>query len=264
MSRPCGALLQIAIPKNAGFRRRFVFRMTIYEGRSIRRTIILAHEQGDAMRNIVVAPGLLILLALCGWGLNTQFVHLSPPISDRVVGELKPIVIDSISDDRNFETIPEGNQPRINSATVGKLGPERLTRTVSGFPHGGKVILLDDKTVPDLMLEIITAALHSKGYEVVPSSQAPSDAPHLQIKVTEFWAYLPFSFGRSLTWTMQLKAWVATDITIKTQTLEREFTIKGYGAHIVQAYKIENVQQAYDLALADYQSNLDSKLSNSF
>jgi hypothetical protein len=61
---------------------------------------------------------------------------------------------------------------------------------------------------------------------------------------------------------MQLKAWVATDITVKTPTLEREFTVKGYGAHIVQAYKIENVRQAYDLALGDYQQNLESKIFN--
>jgi hypothetical protein len=38
--------------------------------------------------------------------------------------------------------------------------------------------------------------------------------------------------------------------------------VKGYGAHIVQAYKIENVRQAYDLALGDYQQNLESKIFN--
>jgi uncharacterized lipoprotein YajG len=211
------------------------------------------------MRKIVLA---LIVSALAGCSLNTQLMHLAPPASDRVVGALKPVVIESITDDRDFATVPEANGPRLDPSITAELGAERRAKAVSGFPRGGKVILLDDRTVSDAVREVVVASLHSRGYDVVAAADAPADAPRLKIKVTEFWSYLPANFGRALTWTMQLKAWVATDITVKTPTLEREFTVKGYGAHIVQAYKIENVRQAYDLALGDYQQNLDSKIFN--
>jgi len=65
-----------------------------------------------------------------------------------------------------------------------------------------------------------------------------------RVRVLTVKSYMPFSFGRSLTWTMQLKAWVATDVTIKSPELEREFSVNGYGAHIVQVYSLENIQQA--------------------
>jgi hypothetical protein len=212
------------------------------------------------MRNVLFA---LSVLALTGCGLNAQFMHLTPPSSDRVVGVLKPVVIESVTDERDFGSIPEGNGPRLDPEITAELGAEKRAKAVSGFPRGGKVILLDDKTVPDAIREVIVASLHSRGYDAVTAADAPADAPRINVKVTEFWAYMPFNFGRSLVWSNQLKAWVTTDITIKTPTLEREFTVKGYGAHIVQAYKIENVQQGYGLALSDYQQNLESKIFNS-
>lgn len=212
------------------------------------------------MRGIVVA---LVVLGLTGCGLKTQVMRLDTPVQDRVIGTLKPVVIDSVVDARDFWTIPEGSEPRLDPKVANQLGPQRLGRAISGFPHGGFVTLLDNRTVPDAVKDVVIASLHDRGYDVVSAEQAPADAPHLAIRVTEFWSYMPFSFGRSLTWTNQLKAWVATDISVKTPTLERQFAVGGHGAHIIQAYKIENIQQAYDLALAEYRTNLDAKLFGS-
>lgn len=206
----------------------------------------------------------LALLALTGCALKTQTVRLDVPTHDRVVGNLKPIVIESIVDLRDFQTIPENAGPRLDPKIAAQLGTEGRAKAISGMPRGPLVTLVDQGTVADAMRNTVTGALRARGYEVVPAEQAPADAPRVTVKVTEFWSYMPFNFGRSLSWTMQLKAWVATDVTIKSPELERGFSVSGYGAHIVQVYSLENIQQAYGIAVADYAEKLDAKLLGAF
>jgi hypothetical protein len=212
------------------------------------------------MKRVLAA---LAILALSGCALKTQTLQLGSPVTDRVVGTLKPVVIEDVTDSRDFQKIPENDGPRLDPKIAQQLGAEGRAKAISGMPRGPLVTLLDHGTVADKMREVVAATLRSRGYEVVPAEQAPPEAPRVSVRVKEFWSYMPFSFGRSLTWTMQLKAWVSTDIAIKSAGLEREFTIDGYGAHIVQVYDKENIQQAYDIALADYTTKLEAKLSGS-
>lgn len=203
------------------------------------------------------------LLALAGCSLKTQTVHLDAPSTDHVVGQLKPVVIDEITDARDFNTIPENSGPRLDPAIAQSLGAEGRAKAISGLPRGPLVTLNSEGQVTETIRTELAATLRSHGYQVVAATDAPADAPHVRAVVKEFWAYMPFSFGRSLTWTNQLKAWVTTDVVVKTNTIERQFTVAGYGAHIIQSYKPENIKQALDLALVDYRAKLDAKLFDS-
>lgn len=210
------------------------------------------------MKNQLV---IAVLLVLTGCSLKTQMVYLDAPSPDRVKGELKPAVIEEITDARDFFTIPEASYPRLDSKIAEELGDEGRAKAVAGFPRMHLVTLNSDGPVTETIRNEIAATLLSHGYEVVSPGEAPADAPRIRVVVKEFWSYMPNSFGRVLTWTQQLKAWITTDVTVRTQTLEREFTIDGYGAHIVQTgYTPENIKKALDLALADYRAKLDAKL----
>lgn len=203
------------------------------------------------------------VLALGGCSLKTQTVRLDPPNADRVVSTLKPAVIEEITDARDFASVPEASGPRLDPAIAQALGAEGRAKAISGMPRGPLVTVSQDGPVTESIRAELAASLRSHGYEVVSAAQAPADAPRVSAVVREFWAYMPFNFGRSLTWTMQLKAWVTTDITVKSATQERQFTINGEGAHIVQSYKPENIKEALDIALVDYRKKLDAKLFGS-
>lgn len=206
---------------------------------------------------------LIALAASAGCSLKTQTVRLDPPGTDRVVGSLKPAVIEAITDARDFTAIPEASGSRLDPDIAQALGPEGRSKAVSSMPRGPLVTLNEAGPVTETIRTELIATLNSHGYEVVAVADAPADAPRVRVEVKEFWAYMPFNFGRALTWTTQLKAWVITDVTVETPALQRQFTIEGHGAHIVQSYKRENIKQALDLALADYRSKLVGKLFGS-
>ena len=209
------------------------------------------------MKQIIMAAA---LLALTSCALKTQMVALNALPRDRVTGNLEPVVIESVVDAREFHTLPDNEGPRLDAKIAGQLGAEGRARAIAGMPRGALVTLLEKGNVADAVRETITGALESRGYRVVASEQAPTDAPRISVTIREFWSYMPFSFGRTLTWTQQMKAWVATDITVKSPSLQREFSVNGYGAHTIQVYSKENILQAYDLAMADYTEKLDAKL----
>lgn len=208
------------------------------------------------MKNVLA---MLVLLALTGCALKTQTVALDVPPGDRVVGALKPVVIESVVDARDFMTTPEYSAPRLEARIREQLGPERRAKAIAGMPRGPLVTLVDEG-VTDTVRAAVEGVLRTRGYQVVPAAEAPPSAPRVSVKVTEFWSYMPFNFGRVLSWTQQMKAWVATDVIIHSAGLERAFSVGGYGAHIVQMYSPENIQKAYRIALTDYTGKLEAKL----
>lgn len=205
-----------------------------------------------------------LLLAVTGCStLHTQSAHLLLPTFDRGSGDLKPVVIDSVVDARDFSTIPQTSGPRLAPSTAQQLGEHGRATAIYGVGRGGFVTVLDQGTVADEVRDLVTGALQGQGYKVVSPGQAPATSPHLQVKVTEFWSYLPFNFGRALTYTQQMKAWIATDLIVQSNGTSTEFSVSGYGANIIQRYSEENIQETYAKAMAEYARNLDTKLSSS-
>ena len=206
----------------------------------------------------------LTLLVLTGCStLRTQPAHLLLPTADHVSGDLKTVVIDSVVDARDFSGIPGSTGHRLAPSTAQQLGEQGRATAIYGMSRGPYVTVLDQGTVADKVRDLVTGVLQGKGYKVVSSDEASAASPHLRIKVTEFWSYLPFNFGRAMTYTQQMKAWITTDVTIQTRGTNREFSVSGYGANIVQRYSEENIQETYTAAMAEYARNLDSQLTNS-
>jgi hypothetical protein len=199
---------------------------------------------------------------LAGCALQVKPVHLQLPEAGAVPGDLKPIVLDPVVDVRDFEALPDSKGPRLKKSIIQELGDDGRAGAIFGTPASPLVSVLADRgTVANQMNEIISQALRECGYQVVDRARAADGVPHMSVRVTEFWAYVPFNLGRAITWTMQIKAWIGTDIAIKGDGAERKFTVSGVGANIAQVYSEENIRESYAKAIGEYVVNFKSKFS---
>jgi len=207
---------------------------------------------------------LVAMLALAGCGMTTKPVDLGRAGQGQIVSAGKPIVIEEVRDARNFSRLPDSDTPRIDPDYIKQLGEAGRAKVIAGQPHGPMLLVAShDRTVMDETRAVLADALLERGYRLVDAADAPADAPRLKVAVTEFWCYMPFNFGRALTWTQQMKAWVAADITITSQEGSRTIGVKGYGAHIVQTTGERNIAQTFEMATADFSKDLGSKLFTS-
>jgi hypothetical protein len=204
------------------------------------------------------------VLALTGCGMTTKPVELAREGQEQIVSASKPVVIDEITDARDFAALPDDDGPRVVPEYLKQLGENARFNVIGGQPHAMWVfVAAHERTVMDETRTLLTEALQARGYRVVKAAEAPADAPHMKVTIKEFWCYVPMNFGRMLTWTQQMKAWVAIDIAITSPQGTRTISVKGYGAHIVQTWTEHNVAQAYDLAMTDFDRDLGSKLFTS-
>ncbi|WP_266156484.1 hypothetical protein [Dyella silvatica] len=200
-----------------------------------------------------------VLLGGCGF--NAKTIQLPLPSANVASTELKPIILDSVADARDFTKLPDASEPRVSKSVIQQLGSSGRAAVIFGIPDVSLVFLLaDNKTVAAQMSDIVGLVLRERGYYMVEPAKAPGDAPHISMRVTEFWAYPPSNLGRSLTFTRQIKAWVSTDITIKAKGIEQTFAVHGSGANIANNYNEENISETYSKAIDEYTSSLRSKL----
>lgn len=208
-------------------------------------------------KELIVWVGALLL---AGCALQVKPVHLQLPEAGAVSGDLKPIVLDSVIDARDFNALPDSKGPRLKKSIAQELGDDGRAGAIFGTPGAPLVSVLAGKaTVANQMSEIIGQALRECGYQIVEQGNADGGVPHMSVRVTEFWAYTPFNLGRAITWTMQIKAWIGTDIAIKADGGERKFTVSGTGANIAQVYSEENIRETYVKAISEYVANFKSK-----
>lgn len=207
---------------------------------------------------------LAAMLALSGCSLTLKPVELDRARQGQVVSAGKPVVIEEIRDARDFSKLPDSGTARIDVDYLKQLGEAGRARVIAGSPHGPVMLVAaHERTVMDETRDLLVGALSERGYRVVDAADAPAGTPRMSVQIQEFWCYIPFNFGRALTWTQQMKAWVAADITIASPEGNRTIRVKGYGAHIVQTGTERNVAQAYDLAMTDFEKDLGSKLFTS-
>ncbi|MGN6480443.1 hypothetical protein [Luteibacter sp.] len=205
------------------------------------------------------ALGAVAAMLLAGCSLHANSVRMDPP-SVAIPTESKPVVIGSVYDKRDMALLPESSRERVSLATSGELGKAGVASSVAG---GGKFIwtLTDNDTVTDWVRDLVITGLRQNGFRAVKASEAAPGTPVIDIDVNEFWAYIPFNFGRSLTYTQQMKAWIATTVHLNSGAEPASFKVRGEGAHIVQIFSEENVRQAYELASDDYLKNFQRKAS---
>lgn len=212
------------------------------------------------------AIGLLAMLVLAGCSMTTKPVDLtrSRETQAEIAPAGKPIVIVDITDARDFSRLPDDNTPRVDPDYSRQLGEAGRAKVISGASKGPLMwVAAHDRTVMDEMRTLLVTSLTQRGYHVVDAADAPAEAPRMKVTVKEFWCYTPMSFGRALTWTLQMKAWVAADIAIANQGGSRTISVNGYGAHITQAGGERNIAQAFDMAMTDFSKDLGSKLFTS-
>ncbi|MBB3228849.1 hypothetical protein FHW69_003494 [Luteibacter sp. Sphag1AF] len=199
------------------------------------------------IRTVVVT---LVLAGLAGCGLHTTRMAMNPPVADQPGGG-RNVVIAEVTDGRAFATLPESSRERLDASAQAELGVPGRSAAIGG--NGNFIVMLKQgDSVQDWVRDLVTTGLRKNGYIVVPKTSAPAGTPTISVKVEEFWTYVPVNFGRALTWTNQMKAWIQTRIEIQGQAEPAVVTVSGTGAHIIQMFSEQNVRESYGLAADDY------------
>ncbi|KAF1008543.1 MAG: hypothetical protein GAK28_00964 [Luteibacter sp.] len=189
-------------------------------------------------------------IMLGGCGIHRTTVRLAPP-ETLAQPDAQKVVIGDIRDQRDFLITPDSHGDRLDKATRDELGEAGRASVV-----GGAVRFVYDlpkgERVEDVVKALLVSGLQNAGYRVVKADDADAATPVVSADIKEFWCYMPFNFGRALTWTMQLRTWVDTAVTFKGPQGERSFVVSGRGGNISQFLSEENIQQAYQPAFEEY------------
>ncbi|UGB39656.1 hypothetical protein [Frateuria soli] len=213
-----------------------------------------------------LARGLTITFALAvlsGCATSRSRLTLDVPSpGSAVVSGGKPIVIDAVRDARTFEADPnDPSTPSLKKGAGYRLDAEQrkqaIARKRGGFGHAFGDILLQSGNVESLTRELVVNALASRGYSVVPSDAAPSDAPHVSVDIRQFWAW--FTPGM---WSASIEARVETLLDIADPKGKRQLDVKGYGYNAIQVARDANWQLAYERAFKDYLKQFDQAAAN--
>lgn len=143
------------------------------------------------------------------------------------------------------------------------LGPEKTAALIYGVGDESKgyaVLLPDGQSVANLVHGLVAGIFEAKGYTVYRDDAGHQDAPHVEVRITQFYLNRPFNFLRAMSWTLQMKAVIVTDVTVSLPQGRRTFTVSGRGANIVQTDKDANYQETYAEAMNDYTSDFNTQV----
>lgn len=203
------------------------------------------------------------LAVLSGCATSRSRLPLDVPApGSAVVSGGKPIVIDAVRDARTFEADPDDpSTPSLKKGASYRLDADQrkqaIARKRGGFGHAFGDILLQSGNVESLTRELVTNALASRGYSVLPADAAPADAPHLTVDIRQFWAW--FTPGM---WSASIEARVETLLNINGAQGNRTLDVKGYGYNAIQVARDANWQLAYERAFKDYLKQFDQAAAN--
>ena len=206
----------------------------------------------------------MLALTLCTWLLCAcgaqRTIYKVPAPTQEVVAGAKVVVIDKVTDARDFLTTPDTQSPRLNGATRKEVLPTEQSRIIGGL---AKFVweLPGDGTVQAWTRDLVTAGLRRIGFDVVPLDRAPPGTPVVSVRIDELWCYPPQDYGRIFTMTQQMKAWLHTTIDITTDGRTSSVDVSGSGAHIVHFATDENVRHAFDLATDEYLQQFQRRVS---
>ena len=207
---------------------------------------------------------MLVAILLAGCGIHTRTVRLDLPA--RTVVSPNPglaVVVLPVIDGRQLTNAPSSAGYKIEAGLLKALGPEKAASLIAGVGDSSKgyaVLLQDEEPVSELMRKFVTEIFEAKGYAVYSASQLHPDAPLVDVRVTQFYLNQPFNFFRALTWTNQMKATIATDVTVSDGRGRRVYSVIGHGANIVQTGKDANYQETYAKAMDDYSRDFNAKV----
>jgi len=130
----------------------------------------------------------------------------------------RPIVIRSVTDERQFEQAPrDPSVPSLGFEGAGAASAETKARAIARKRNGyggamGDVLLQPGTTVEKVVREDLAAAFRSAGYAVV-SDAAPGSTPLVvDVHIRKFWAWLTPGF-----WTVTLRANIETEFGLNEE-----------------------------------------------
>lgn len=203
-----------------------------------------------------------IVLASCG--IQTRTVRLDPLQVPSIGLSPKPRALVVIAEDaRDLTQAPSSMGSSATPSFLKAIGPSDAASLIAGVGDGSKgfaIVLPGGETVAHFMQRFVASLFEGRGYAVYLTTQGHPGAIVANVSVTQFYLNQPFNFLRALTWTQQMKASIATDITVKDGSSERTYLVAGHGANIVQTNKDENYQQTYSTAMKDYIKDFNAKV----
>ncbi|MFC5526804.1 hypothetical protein ACFPPA_13765 [Rhodanobacter ginsengisoli] len=205
----------------------------------------------------------VVLAATAGCATTRTRMHLDTPQVAGAASTGKVVVIDSVSDKRGFETDPDDpSTPSLKKGSSYALDAQQRTQAIArkrgGFGHAfGDILLQGDQSVNSVTRQLLTEALVSRGYTVVPANRAPADATHINVNIRQFWAWFTPGF-----WSASIEARINTLLSIDGANGHRQITIKGYGHNAIQVAREANWQLAYHRAFEDYLKQFDDAAVN--
>ena len=201
------------------------------------------------MKRILIV---LAVLILTGCGIRHDVVHISSGQSHVSPSAGKPIVLDSVSDERAF-------------IADGKLSAIERAQNVGGLFRGGADVAVDleSGTVVDKSREIITQALRGMGYVVMSKNDAPTNAIRIKVDVTKFDVNAPFEFWRSMGSAQRMVAVIECKVEFTDSSARQGFTTAGHGSNVFQRLVPENWEIALNRAVDDFAKKFQDAMASS-
>jgi uncharacterized lipoprotein YajG len=208
--------------------------------------------------------GVFALLAGCATTRGHTHLAVPEPAAAVAPSSTRVIVIDSVSDTREFQADPR--DPSIPSLKPGEQyrldAKQRETAIGRKRNTWGKAmgdwVLDDGQTVVSVTRDLVATTLRSLGYQVgSPSPDGPAPE-HVKVVIDRFWAW--FTPGL---WTATIEAKVGTQLQFSGPAGNQSIVVNGYGRNQVQTGREANWQLAYDRAFKNYEKNLRQAMRNS-
>lgn len=210
------------------------------------------------MKNSIVLLTTVSIIALtsgCVTGRRSFGVDV-PPAQSYISNDAKgTIAIGPVSDAREFENKPDSpSTPSINGDVTMLTSQAKNTfigRQRNSWGHAeGDIVLPKGETVQAKVGELLREGLKRRGYTVVDSSPNSVTAD-----VQQFWTWLTPGF-----FALSFEAQITCKVTLSSGGKQATFIVKGYGLNHGQFAKDVNWQEAYEIAVQDFLTNLNQQL----
>lgn len=196
----------------------------------------------------------LLSMALLGaCATNRSYISLAVPDPGTVVSGDKVAVIESVTDQREFQEDPD--EPSTPSLKKGKnyaLDAESRKSAIARKRNGygmaiGDIQLQAPQTVETITRQLVAFGLQQRGYRVVEQGTTiPPDALRVRVGIMEFWAWLTPGM-----WAIDMEARLRTLLQLSGGA-DRQIEVAASGKKTAPTGREDNWKQAYDRAFQDY------------
>lgn len=186
---------------------------------------------------------------------------LSIPVHETTATDSTTTVfVREVHDARRFEDKPP--QPRTPSLKGGAslatadVKARAVARKRNTYGKAlGDILLEGDRTVTDLVRELVETGLRSGGYEIVLAETASAEDTAVDVRIDEFWAWFTPGF-----WSVSMEAVIDTTVTMISGDDRREFVVEAYGINRGQSNRKGNWVEAYRRSFIDYTEKFVGKV----